>query len=319
MPITSSVDAPLVLVVGATGNQGGSVIQALAESDRPYRIRGLTRDVTKPAAQKLVNQGVEMVNISLAVENEGEVKAAFTGANIAFIVTNFWEHMDTKREVTEGKMLVDAARGAGVRLLVWSGLEPVSEISKGKYQEANQFDGKAEITNYARQSGVALLVVQAGWYGTNHLYNNVAFIPQKEADGSYALRFPVKPDTVVPIIDVAHDYGLFVREGIESPAFGTGTEVLASGEDISLREMASQLSQITGKRVTYKQISDEEFMAATKAPPRIALELLHLVKFCEEYGLFNGKDTKPSRQHLAREPRKWADFVKANDWSSILV
>ncbi|KAJ7712497.1 NAD(P)-binding protein [Mycena metata] len=310
MPITSSVDAHLVLVVGATGNQGGSVIQALAESDRPYRIRGLTRDATKPAAQKLVNQGVEMVNISLAVENEGEVKAAFTGANIAFIVTNFWEHMDTKREVTEGKMLVDAARGAGVRLLVWSGLEPVSEISKGKYQEANQFDGKAEITNYARQSGVPLLVVQAGWYGTNHMYNNVAFIPQKEVDGSYALRFPVKPDTIVPIIDVARDYGLFVREGIESPAFGAGTEVLASGEDISLREMAT---------LPTSRISDEEFMAATKTPPRIALELLHLVKFCEEYGLFNGKDTKPSRQHLAREPRKWADFVKANDWSSILV
>ncbi|KAJ7026708.1 NAD(P)-binding protein [Mycena alexandri] len=319
MPITSSVAAPLVLVVGATGNQGGSVIQALAESGRPYRIRGLTRDVTKPAAQRLTNQGVEMVNVSLTVENEGGVKAAFTGANIAFIVTNFWEHMDTKREVAEGKMLVDAALGAGVQLLVWSGLEPVSEISKGKYHEASQFDGKAEITNYARQSGIDLLVVEAGWYGTNHMHNNVAFIPQKEADGSYALRLPVKADTVLPVIDVVRDYGLFVRKGIESPAFGAGTEVLASGEDISLGQMMSQLSQITGKHVSYKQISDEEFMAATKAPPRIALELLHMMKFYEEFGYFNGKDTKPSRQHLTREPKNWADFVRVNDWSSILV
>jgi energy-converting hydrogenase Eha subunit H len=53
----------------------------------------------------------------------------------------------------------------------------------------------------------------------------------------------VGPNTVLPVIDTAHDYGLFVREGIESPAFGAGTEVLASGEDISVQEMANQLGQ----------------------------------------------------------------------------
>ncbi|KAJ7026720.1 NAD(P)-binding protein [Mycena alexandri] len=297
MPISSSQSAPLVVVVGSTGIQGGSVIKALAESDRAYRLRGLTRDVTKPAARKLVDQGVEMMNIDLSVENAEAVRReAFAGANIVFMVTNFRDHLDKRREVDEGKMMVQAAMAAGVELLVWSPLESVINISKGKYAHVDHFDGKAEVTDYARQSGIPLVIIPAGWYAINHVRSN-AYIPKKQVDGSYVLGLP----------------------GIECPAFGPGTEVLASGEDISVREMAVQLGQITGKKVIYKQISDEEFMAATKATPRIALEDLEMMKFYEEFGYFNGKDTTPSRKHLARAPRSWADFVKATDWSSILA
>lgn len=89
MPISSSQAAPLVVVVGSTGIQGGSVIKALAESDRPYRIRGLTRDATKPAAQKLADQGVEMISVSLTVENADAVRTAFSGGSIIFVRFQF--------------------------------------------------------------------------------------------------------------------------------------------------------------------------------------------------------------------------------------
>jgi hypothetical protein len=146
------------------------------------------------------------------------------------------------QEVEEGKMMVDAAKAASVGLLVWSALEPVAEISKGKYIHVDHFDGKGEITAYARLSGIPLLIVQAGAYSTNHL-NSKALRPVKQADGSYALCCSVSPRTVLPVIDALYDYGIFVREGIESPSFGPGTEVLACGEEISLGEMAAQLSQ----------------------------------------------------------------------------
>jgi hypothetical protein len=146
------------------------------------------------------------------------------------------------QEVEEGKMMVDAAKAASVGPLVWSALEPVAEISKGKYIHVDHFDGKGEITAYARLSGIPLLIVQAGAYSTNHL-NSKALRPVKQADGSYALCCSVSPRTVLPVIDALYDYGIFVREGIESPSFGPGTEVLACGEEISLGEMAAQLSQ----------------------------------------------------------------------------
>jgi aspartate-semialdehyde dehydrogenase len=84
MTITHSPSAPLVAVVGATGTQGGSVIKALEESGKPYRIRGFTRDATKPSAQGLAKRGVEVVTISLVVDNAEKVYASFSGANIAF-------------------------------------------------------------------------------------------------------------------------------------------------------------------------------------------------------------------------------------------
>lgn len=50
-----------VLVVGATGQQGRSVIRALCQS-REYRCLALTRDVSSPKARRLASlENVELV------------------------------------------------------------------------------------------------------------------------------------------------------------------------------------------------------------------------------------------------------------------
>ena len=56
----------LITVFGATGNQGGSVIKHLladATISKTFKIRGITRDVSKPAAQALSKQGVELKSV----------------------------------------------------------------------------------------------------------------------------------------------------------------------------------------------------------------------------------------------------------------
>jgi hypothetical protein len=61
----------LITVFGATGNQGGSVIRSLLADpilSKEYKIRGITRDITKEAAKKLSSQGVEMVTVSFLPE-----------------------------------------------------------------------------------------------------------------------------------------------------------------------------------------------------------------------------------------------------------
>ena len=56
----------LITVFGSTGNQGGSVIKYILSDptlSKEFKIRGITRDVSKPAAQELENLGVEMVTV----------------------------------------------------------------------------------------------------------------------------------------------------------------------------------------------------------------------------------------------------------------
>jgi uncharacterized protein YbjT (DUF2867 family) len=56
----------ILVVFGATGNQGGSVIRSVLADpklSKEFKIRGVTRDPSKPAAQKLAEQGVEVVKV----------------------------------------------------------------------------------------------------------------------------------------------------------------------------------------------------------------------------------------------------------------
>lgn len=58
----------VLTVFGATGNQGGSVIKAVLADpvlSKTFKIRGITRDTSKPSAQALAAKGVEVVAVRL--------------------------------------------------------------------------------------------------------------------------------------------------------------------------------------------------------------------------------------------------------------
>lgn len=112
--------------------------------------------------------------------------------------------------------MIDAAKATGVDRIVWSGLAPVTKISGGKFTHVYHFDGKAIVTDYGRQSGVPFVNVQAGFYASNFLGpSNIT----KQADGTFALEWAIRPTMVLPVIDIEADYGLFVRQVLELPVF----------------------------------------------------------------------------------------------------
>ncbi|KAJ7635141.1 NAD(P)-binding protein [Roridomyces roridus] len=297
MAITQDSSAPLVVVVGATGNQGGSVVKALVGSDKAYRVRALTRDPSKPAAQAMAALGVEVVQANLVVENR-------TG-----LVTNFFEHLDAARELAEGKLFIDAAKAAGARGIVWSGYASPTKVSNGKYPNIVHWESKAAVTQYGRESGVPFVDVQCGSYGSNFV--QPPFAPVKEEGNVYVLKWPVGKETPVAFIDVgSSDYGLFVRHVLEMERFPDGEEFVANAEVITVTEMAEQWSKGTGKSITLKPISVEAFkqgLEPLKLPPL-------LMALFPEFGLPSGP-IPPGVGPL----RKWADFVKDEDWSKILA
>jgi uncharacterized protein YbjT (DUF2867 family) len=69
-----------------SGAQGGSVVNSLLATGS-YRIRALTRNQNSDKAKALASKGAEVFKCDLSVRED--VKNALSGADIAWIVTNF--------------------------------------------------------------------------------------------------------------------------------------------------------------------------------------------------------------------------------------
>ena len=57
----------IITVFGATGTQGGSVVDVFLQDPKlkdEWKVRGVTRDVSKPSSKKLEERGVEVVAVS---------------------------------------------------------------------------------------------------------------------------------------------------------------------------------------------------------------------------------------------------------------
>lgn len=58
----------ILVVFGATGNQGGSVINSMlgdSKASQEFKLRGITRDTTSSKAKALFEKGVECVTVSV--------------------------------------------------------------------------------------------------------------------------------------------------------------------------------------------------------------------------------------------------------------
>jgi uncharacterized protein YbjT (DUF2867 family) len=117
--------ARMILVSGATGQQGGAVARSLLK--RGFPVRALTRDPEKPEAQALAEGGAELVRGDL--EDRCSLEGALEGVYGVFSVQNFWES-GYEREVQQGKTLADAAKAAGVRHVVYSSVGSAHPCSK---------------------------------------------------------------------------------------------------------------------------------------------------------------------------------------------
>ena len=139
-----------ILVVGATGAQGGSVARALLADGR-YHVRALTRKPTSPAAGALRQQGAEVVSGDL--ENRDSLRLALEGVYGVFGVTSFWEHFD--REDIHGMNLIKEVALAGVRHFVFT-----SALGLERFASVDYFRAKLASERHLRASRVPWTILR---------------------------------------------------------------------------------------------------------------------------------------------------------------
>lgn len=193
----------IIVVVGATGHQGSSVVRTFLALRPHWHVRALTRDPTSAAAQHLAAQGAEVVQADLdddapasSSSSSSSLEAAFAGAHAVFLNTDFWapyraalaagatqdaaSRLGFETEMRHARHAVAAAAKAASTLerLVYSALAPLREASGGKYTHSYHWDSKAAAASWIASpaSGLAdrASYIYVGAYSTNPL-----LVPQK--------------------------------------------------------------------------------------------------------------------------------------------
>jgi uncharacterized protein YbjT (DUF2867 family) len=176
---------PVIAVIGGSGKQGGSVVDALLASGN-FAVHVVSRDPVGTAAKALSKRGVEVIKGDLL--DAPSLRLPFEDAYGAFVVTNFWDPAQMLRETEIGKAAVQAARTAGVKHLVWSTLPDCEQLTAGRAKVAH-FTGKARVDAAVRTAGFARhTFVMAPMYFQNFL---TMMAPQPLPNGGRGWAVPI--------------------------------------------------------------------------------------------------------------------------------
>ncbi len=294
----------IIAVVGATGAQGGSVVDALLARGA-FRVRALTRRPEAGKAVALEDRGCEVAHADL--DDAASLQRAFEGCHGAFIVTNAWEPGAQVDEFEQGKRAVEAARAAGVEHLVWSTLPNCHEISGGKYPVPH-FTEKARVDAFVKEAGFpAYTFVEAPMYFQNLV--SPAMSPQPQPDGSLGWTFPMSVDArCIHNGDIA-ELGVLVARVFEHPDEAGGGQYLSvSPGAVSWAEIVATLNA-RGHNVSYRQMSREEFDAL---PFPMAKETREMMEFWEAYTYFGPDAEAKIRRAKELVPEGFTSFA---DWA----
>ncbi|KLO09041.1 NmrA-like protein [Schizopora paradoxa] len=246
----SSNSKPIIAVTGATGAQGGSVVRFLLK-DGGFRIRALTRNVDSDTAKALKEKGVEVVRADL--NDLKSLEDAFKGVHGVFGVTNYWDPavFNEEKEFVQGKLLVDAAKAAGVKHFVFSTLE------EWNAPPVEHFNAKSRINNYLIESGVPRTSVYTSFYFENFT-NPIMGLAIKKENG-YVAEWPTLwSDGPIPGYAVA-DTGAWVLAAFKDPSRFVGQDIKIITEIFTPRQFVALVEEIGGKKIEMKETSYEKF------------------------------------------------------------
>jgi uncharacterized protein YbjT (DUF2867 family) len=232
-----------VLVVGATGNQGGAVVDHLLASEDAFDVRGLTRDATSDAAQALEDRGVTMVEGDL--DDPETLREPVGDADAVFAVTNFWtEGYDA--QVQQGKTVADVAAEEGVDQFVFSGVGSHDEDTGVPH-----FDSAGEIDDHIRSLDLPWTILKPVFF----MENLEAFAEDIVEDGRVAL--PLAGGVGLQMVTY-DDLGHAAAVAIANPEEFVGESIDLAGDERSLAETAEILTEVTGRDVEAVHVPIED-------------------------------------------------------------
>jgi uncharacterized protein YbjT (DUF2867 family) len=236
-----------ILVLGATGKQGGAVARELLRRGRI--VHALVRDPRTRAALALADAGAVLVRGDM--DDEASLRAAMTGMHGVFSVQSFLITGGVAAEERQGKAVADAAAATGVAHFVYSSVGG-AERSSG----VPHFDSKWNIEQYIQKIELPATILRPVMF-----YDNFNDISPRLIDGKLVLGLWLRPEVPLQLIATS-DIGAFAADAFDDPAGWLGRQVEIAGDELTGPQMAEAFERVCGMPARYEQLPIARLRAA---------------------------------------------------------
>ncbi len=236
-------DGKTILVLGATGQQGGSAAAALRNDG--WHVRALVRDPSSMKARALSEAGIEAVPGDLS--NAASVRAAAAGAYGVFSVQpssgqGIYGVSDAD-EVRFGIAVADAAREAGVQHLVYS-----STNAAGAITGVGHFDSKSQVERYIRSLAIDSTIIRPSTFMEILLLPDFGLVQGR-------LTFFMNPDQAMQFIAVEDIGKIAAKVFADRAAYRSHTFEIA-GDSVTGANLAAMFARAAERPISYQRFPE---------------------------------------------------------------
>jgi uncharacterized protein YbjT (DUF2867 family) len=234
----------IILVSGATGNQGGAIARQLLAYG--YQVRAMTRNPDGEKAKVLAALGAQLVQGDL--DDRQSLERAMKGAWGAYAVQNNQE-VGVAREEEQGIRFAETAREVGIRHFVYSS---VGSADRGT--GIPHFENKWRVERKIRSlSFASYTILRPVFFMENFLS---PWLKPGIMEGK--LRLPMAAETGLQMIAL-EDIGKFGALAFKEHERMNGVEVDIAGDWRTMPEAADIIGRAMDMKVVFERVPIEEF------------------------------------------------------------
>ncbi|MET7339098.1 NmrA family NAD(P)-binding protein [Nonomuraea sp. NPDC005650] len=249
-----------VLVIGATGRQGGATARALRAASIP--VRALVRDPAKDRARAVEALGAELVIGDLhdresVIRAAKDARAVFSVQMAPLIAGGF----DFDDEVAQAVNLIEGAKAAGVPQFVHTSTSGAGRHTEtpGREVVAAPLNAKAAIEERVRTAGFPhWTILKPAFFMDNFLPSMAFLFPRGVAGGLVSV---IKPRTRLSLV-ATDDIGRAAAAAIATPERFDGVELELASDYLPMTEIATVLSRALGTPLAAPDMTEEQALAA---------------------------------------------------------
>ncbi len=278
----------MIALTGATGQLGQFVVEALLKSVPAKEIVAIVRNPAK--AEALSKQG--LIVRKGDYNDQAALTQALAGVEKLLLISS----SEVGQRAAQHRNVINAAKAAGVKFIAYTSLLHADTSPLGLHVE------HVETEKLLAESGIPFALLRNGWYSENYL----ASAPAALAHGVF---IGAAGEGKIASATRA-DYAAAAARVISEEGHAGKVYELAGDSAWTLSDLAALLSEASGKKVVYQNLSEADFAAALKGaglPDGLAEMLADSDIGASKGGLFD--DSQTLSKLIGRPTTSIADSV----------